>query len=186
MREQGRRSLLASVLATVPLLAAALYHLIAGGSLLILAVAGAAVLLVVAAELLRSRLARRRRRGAGWRATVPVDSWAGLPRVVRLLRDSVPVLAEVTPDVLRLTPPRRYRRLGVGVREIRVAGIRRVEREVLGHVRPDGTISFASVTAISVVLKRGPVVDLLFEAGGDDFRGAVQRGLIHGRASSGR
>jgi hypothetical protein len=182
-RVRGRRR---GALAVLPLVLAAGYHLVVGGGLSVWVIAGAAIVLAVLADVAyrrRGRATHERHARAGervWRSAIGFDSLVGLgpvPRIVRLVSDAVPVLAEVTPQVLRLTPAGRYRRLGVGVREIRLGEIRRVDRSVPGHVRPDGSVSLVPVVAVSVVLKRGPVLDLVFDGGGDDFRAAVQRAL---------
>lgn len=181
LRRQGRRA----APALLPLLGAGVYHLFRGGSVVLYVAAVGAVAVAVLVDVGRHRrdvAVHEREATVGrhvWPASITTDSLqqlASLPRVL-FLWDVIPIYVEVDDESLVMTPPRRYRWVKVGEQRVPLGDIRRLYRHVLGHVRPDGTLSTRSVLAISVVLKRGSSFDLVFDVGGNDFRGALQRAV---------
>ena len=187
MQGQGRRA----VLMLAPLLLAGVYHLVVGGSVVVVVVAVAVVFFGVGLDVSHRRRVEVLHQQAVamgrqvWRASITTDSLLGLTPVsglLRIFRDLIPVEVEVDQRFLTLTPPHRYRRAGVTAQQISWAEVDRLDRQPLGHVRPDGSLSTQSVIGVTVKRKRGEAVDLVFDAGGIDFLNVV--GVVRGPGSS--
>jgi len=188
-REQRKRAQLRgqgwlAAFSVLPLILVAGYHLVIGGNITLLLVVTAAVVcfgLMLDVGRRRWYAAVRQPTALGgrhvWRASITTESLNGLstlPRAVYLLRDLVPLTVEINPNALVMSPPRRYARIGVAKQRIALTDIRRCDRQDLGHVRPDGSLSTTSVVAVTVILKRGDSFDLVFDVGGKDFPGALR------------
>jgi hypothetical protein len=178
LRRDGRRALLT----VVPLLVAGGYHVAVGGSVLLplLVVLTVAVGLVLDVSHGRRVDAEHRQAAEDgrqlWRASV--TSWslhgmAPVPRYLRIWRDLIPVEVEVTNQAMILTPPPRYRRLGVAQVTLLWPDVEGLSVTPLGHLRPDGSLSTRSVTGVEVNRRHGASINLAFDVGADPFLSLV-------------
>lgn len=176
----------------MPLIGLALMHLLFGDGWLWLAWIPVLLCFLAITEFVhRKRTAAIAARAAKagrhiWRASIPTGSLGVLTRVptlVRIARDLVPLDAEIAGQALILSPPRRYRRLGLASGSIPAADVRHIDHYPLGHVRPDGSISSSPVTAVRLTLRAAHAFDLIFDFGADNFVSALGHlaPQLHGR-----